>query len=119
MTLSQLIITTPLNPAYAGTTFGIPFRDGQAIVSAFGKPNKHGYSLNELALKFRTDVEGYDVQALDATGQPVAVVALVSAPVVEASTDKAAPAGAKAKAKPKTQPKTTAARKLKASAALN
>jgi hypothetical protein len=61
--LYQILITTPLNPDYDGTTYGVKFHEGQAMLNAeHSRPNPLGYSLETLADKFEREVDGYTVQ---------------------------------------------------------
>jgi hypothetical protein len=64
-TITQLIITTPLNPAYSGTTFGVKFEEGQALLTERAKPNRYGHTLESLAGLFRA-TPGYQVEAIRA-----------------------------------------------------
>jgi len=76
VTVAQLLIRTPLNPTYAGMALGVKFDEGQALIGARAKPNRYGYTLEQLAIKFVTDLQGYEVTALNATGQEIDLATL-------------------------------------------
>jgi hypothetical protein len=46
----------------------VQFQDGQADISQHSKPNRYGYSLEDLARKFRNDVTGYQVKVIWSDG---------------------------------------------------
>ena len=64
-----LRITTPHNPKYNQTILGVPFNEGQALVSPFNKPNRWGYDPLALAEKFVRELTGFEVEVLDAAGR--------------------------------------------------
>lgn len=59
--MPTLIITAP-NKDYNGKTFGVKFEEGRAVLNEHSNPNRYGYSLADLAQKFRVDLPGYEVE---------------------------------------------------------
>jgi hypothetical protein len=60
--ISQLIVTTPTNPAFEDEMWGVKFHEGAAVLSS-RKKHKYGYSLNRLAWLFQFDTPGkYEVE---------------------------------------------------------
>lgn len=59
----ELVIRTPTNPAYAGTTYGVQFHDGMANVTPLSKKNRFGHTVEQLAWLFIYDAPGiYEVE---------------------------------------------------------
>lgn len=67
--IEALVISTPGNPAYEGTTYGVKFTEGRADVTQHAAPNRWGYSLTQLADLFSRAVDGYQVEIIYADGE--------------------------------------------------
>ena len=70
------LIITAMYPTYNGTTFGVKFEDGRAVLNEHSNRTRWGYSLEQLAEKLRVDLPGYGVEfipnpkpALEAEGE--------------------------------------------------
>lgn len=66
----QILVTTPNNPDYSGKTLGVQFAKGQAIITEHTR-NEFGFSVEQLADKFRRDVIGYEVEILEDSDRPL------------------------------------------------
>jgi hypothetical protein len=68
--MATLIITTD-NPKYNGVTFGVKFEEGRAALNEYSAPNRWNFTLEQLRLKFKTDLPGYTVEWIEdaATGE--------------------------------------------------
>ncbi len=66
--IQQLIVTTE-NPEYNGTTLGVKFTDGKAVVTP-QTPNRYKWPLEILAKKFQTELDGYEVQVIEEEAPP-------------------------------------------------
>lgn len=95
---SELVITTPNAPTYAGTTFGVRFHEGHALINR-STPNRFGWTLEQLGAKFDTELIGYHVEAswYEQVTRPVptapmaAILTDPNTPINKSPTAKAAP----------------------------
>jgi len=61
--MPTLIITATHN-TYNGSTFGVKFEEGRAVLNEHSNANRFGYSLEQLKKLFTTDLPGYTVEFL-------------------------------------------------------
>jgi hypothetical protein len=96
--MPTLIITAHHN-TYNGTTFGVKFEAGRAVLNEHSNPNRFGYTLEQLCQKFSVDLPGYSAEWI---GDPLPEQVAPSAPAQPSALKHLTPAGKK-KARPKTK----------------
>lgn len=76
------IIVSCRNLSYQGKTFGVQFQDGLAVIND-RTPHRFGLTVEQMALKFSLDVEGYtvDVDEWHAGFGPAVVPATEGSPL--------------------------------------
>jgi hypothetical protein len=66
------LIITATHKTYNGSTFGVKFEEGRAVLNEHSNANRFGYSLEQLKKLFTTDLPGYSVEWIgDPEPEPV------------------------------------------------